>query len=420
MKARLWLLLGLLACGISGLYMHRILGPWEYYVNVEHGRLKAALGDLYPRWVGTRDLLLYGRNPYGREVSREIQIGFYGHEIVQDHEHLGPDPIDEQRFAYPVYVVLLLAPTVRADFQALNAGAWWVLAGLTAVSVLLWMTVLHWRPAWPVAICIILFILSSPQIVQALRLRQLALLVSFLLALSSWCILRGHLTIAGALLALSTIKPQMVAVVLLWFLLWTLGNFAQRWKLAASFCGSLALLIGVGEILLPGWVRDFLAGIAAYRKYFPTTSLLRFTLGDTIGTAAGIAIVIGLLIFAWKNWAREESWDQFVVALSAFFVATSLVLPLMVPANQVLLLLPLLATLKNWPAQRRFTRLTLFTIAAWPSIAALVLLLVPPNVQSMSRLPLLPSALVLLVPFAVPVWLMTRRAETSPAAAPAR
>src|SRR5271156_5541651 len=34
--------------------------------------------DLYPRWLGAREALLHHRDPYGPDVTREIQIGFYG------------------------------------------------------------------------------------------------------------------------------------------------------------------------------------------------------------------------------------------------------------------------------------------------------------------------------------------------------
>src|SRR5271166_281814 len=115
MKVRLWLLLSLLASATSCLYMFRVLGPWEYYIDVRPGKLKAQMGDLYPRWVGTRELLLHGRNPYGPEVSHEIQMAFYGHAIEQKYGQPGVDVIDEQRFVYPVYVVFLLAPTMDAD-----------------------------------------------------------------------------------------------------------------------------------------------------------------------------------------------------------------------------------------------------------------------------------------------------------------
>jgi len=120
MKAWLWLLVGMAASAVSWTYMHRVVLPWEHYVNVEHGKLQSQKGDLYPRWVGTRELLLNRRNPYGPEVSHEIQIGFYGHPIEQSYDQPESEIVDEQRFAYPLYVVFLLAPTVNLEFPVLQ------------------------------------------------------------------------------------------------------------------------------------------------------------------------------------------------------------------------------------------------------------------------------------------------------------
>ncbi len=33
------------------------------------------MGDLYPRWVGARELLLHQRNPYSEEISHENSDG---------------------------------------------------------------------------------------------------------------------------------------------------------------------------------------------------------------------------------------------------------------------------------------------------------------------------------------------------------
>src|SRR5439155_17440967 len=48
------------------------------------------------------------------EVSREIQIVFYGHAVTP--EEAAQHVVDEQRFAYPLYVVFLMAPTIYTDF----------------------------------------------------------------------------------------------------------------------------------------------------------------------------------------------------------------------------------------------------------------------------------------------------------------
>ena len=388
--------------------MHRVLLPWEHYVNVERGPVKEQMGDLYPRWVGTRELLLRGLNPYGAEVSREIQIGFYGRPIQQSYAKPRFEIIDEQRFAYPVYVVFLLAPTVHADFEVLQQWAPVVLAALMAGTVLLWLAVLCWRPPPWLVFALVLIILSSPQIAQGLRLRQFGLLVAFFIALAGWCVTRNRLLIAGVLLALATIKPQMVALCLLWFFIWSLGEWKQRWRLAVGFAVTLGVLAAAGAILVPCWVTYFLEGLEAYRRYFPTTSPVRLILGNWMGGILSILGVGVLLGYAWKRRGVAPESPEFAEALSLFLIATTLVLPLLAPYNQVLLLLPVLMVVRDWGMLPRWGRAGFSALLAWPYVSAVVLSVHLPQLNSLQRTPLLPSALVLLVPFFVPLLIWAR------------
>jgi hypothetical protein len=413
LKLRLWLLLSLFASVTSWLYMSRVLLPWEYYIDVQHGRLKAEMGDLYPRWVGTRELLLHGRNPYGPEVSHEIQLAFYGHPIEQKYGQPGVDVIDEQRFVYPIYVVFLMAPTVGISFSLLQLCAPVLFAILTAISVPLWLDVLRWRPPKVLVAAIVLFILGSPQVMQGLRLRQIGLVVAFLLALCAWCIARNHLALAGVLLAVSTVKPQMVVLPLAWFLLWGAGAWPRRWPLLAGFGVTLATLVGLGDLLLPGWLNYFVDGLIAYRKYFPTTSLVCLALGNWVGGALSATVILALLALAWRNRQANAVSPEFIQTLSAFFIAATLVLPLLTPFNQILLLLPVLMVVRDWDAVPCLGRRGFFAVVAWPWIASLVLLLFPPHLDSTNRIPLLPSALVLFVPFLLLLLLVTRSPRTA-------
>lgn len=410
MRIRLWFVLSVAACAISWVYMHRVLLPWEHYANLQpRGRLKAMLGDLYPRWVGTRELLLHGKNPYSLEVSHEIQMAFYGHVIEQSYDKPPLERFDEQRFAYPVYVAFLLAPTVHVEFEQLEAWAPVVLAALTAISVWLWIVVLRWRPPPLIAAALILFVVASPQIGQALRLCQPGLFVAFLLALGCWCVTRQHYFVAGVVLAVATIKPHMVVLLLVWLAVWCIGDWKKRWPLAAGFFGALAILVGAGEVLLPGWPRYFLEAVDAYRRYFPITSLVRLILGDWVGGTVSVVVLAMLLAAGWRN--REVAADspEFVRMLALFSLATTLVLPLMTPSNQVLLLLPVAALIRDWCKLPRFWRRALAVVMAWPWVVALVFLAHPPRVDSMDRWPLLPSALTLLVPFLVLILMFARR-----------
>lgn len=414
MRNWLWLVLAVTASTISWAYVHRVLLPWEYYVNVQQGRMKEQMGDLYPRWVGTRELLLNGRNPYAKEVSHQIQMAFYGHPIEQTYDKPASEIIDEQRFVYPLYVVLLLAPTVHTDFAVLEAWSPVVLALLTAISVWIWLELARWRPPLLAIAALVLFVLSSPQITQGLRLRQLGLLVAFLLALASWCVTRNRYFLAGVLLALSTIKPQMMVLCLLWLLIWSAGEWKKRWPLAAGFGIAFALLVGAAELLLPGWPRYFIEGLDPYRKYVTTaTSPFWLLLGHWVGSALSVLVVAALLALAWRKRRVAADSPEFVQMLALFLIAATLVLPLMAPFNQVLLLLPVMMLLRDWNRLPRLGRSAFTLLAAWPWIASLVLLAHPPRLDSVSRLPLLPAALVLLLPFLVSWLMLVRKPQTA-------
>src|SRR3954470_19803305 len=90
----------------------------------EHGIPRGNLSDLYPRWLGARELLLRGRDPYREDITREIQTGYYGRPIDPTRPN---DPKDQQAFAYPLYVVWLLAPTIGLPFPLVQMAFLWLL-----------------------------------------------------------------------------------------------------------------------------------------------------------------------------------------------------------------------------------------------------------------------------------------------------
>ena len=412
MRVRLWLLLSIFAAGISSLYVHRILGPWSSHSRLEKGFVIAQISDLYSPWLGTRELLLRRRNPYGPEVSHEIQIFFYGHVIDQTDARPGIQLVNEQRFAYPIYEVFITAPFVYADFADVQRWATFALGSLIALNILFCLSLLHWHLRWEAVAAMVLFVLSSPQIVQGLRLQQLATVEACLLIAGAWCVSGNHLTTAGALFAFSTIKPQMGLLPLCWFAVWAAGDWRRRWRLPASFIATLAALFAAGELLLPGWIGFFLAGLAAYRRYALPSSVLRVALGDRAGEVLGGLIILAILVFAWRNRHVRGDSPQFVFILAAFFMATVLAFPLFTAFNQVLLILPAMLLIQDWKSLPRFSRLVLMVSVSWPWIVSLVLLLLlRARLDSSNRLPLLPSVLVSFFPLLLPLLLMSRRGE---------
>ena len=107
--------------------MDRILRAQQIADAAAHNRPRGNLSDLYPRWLGARELLRHGRNPYSAEITREIQQGYYGRPLDPARPD---DPKDQQGFAYPAYVVFLLAPTVDLPFERRAEGLSLVAGGV--------------------------------------------------------------------------------------------------------------------------------------------------------------------------------------------------------------------------------------------------------------------------------------------------
>src|SRR5260370_27359418 len=199
-------MLALLAAASMWFYVNRILEAQQVTDAAAYDRPRGSLSDLYPRWLGARELLLHRRNPYSQEITQEIQRGYYGRPL---DPHRPDDPRDEQRFAYPVYVVFLLAPTIALPFDVVEAGFRWLLVGIAVVCVLLWLRVLRCELSITSTVLSIVLVLGSLPVVQAIKLEQLSLLVAGMLAGSAACLVYGYWFSARLPLALAPIKTPI-------------------------------------------------------------------------------------------------------------------------------------------------------------------------------------------------------------------
>jgi hypothetical protein len=287
-----------------------------------------SMNDLYPVWVGSRELLVHGRNPYSREISREIQIAFYG-------EDLGPGSRPDQQccFAYPVYVSFLFAPTVQSDFPKLQLPALLFLAAVTAGSILCWHAVTG-RAAGEL-VFIVPMVLISPPVMQGLELRQSGMLVAALLAGAAILAQRRHFALCGMALAFATIKPQMCALPIAWLLLWAANDWSTRKNLAIGFGATMALLVGGGEVLLPGWISDFLAQLRVYRG-FAGASMMELLYGRSIGLTLAVVFLFVLFVVMW----RKRAVSDFVPMLAIVLAVGVVIVPGLKSLLNLVLLIP--------------------------------------------------------------------------------
>lgn len=376
-RSAIGVIVALILAGCMWFYVDHILVPYQQADAIRHDRPRGNLSDLYPRWLGTRELLLHHRDPYSPEITREIQMGYYGRPLDPDHPN---DPRDQQGFAYPIYVAILLAPTIQVPFETVQAVFRWILLALTLASVFWWKRAQAWKTEDNTLLILAVLVLSSYPAVQGLKLQQLSLLVSAIIAASIATLSTGSLAFSGVLLALATIKPQIALPVAAWLTLWSLSDLRGRANFLAGFYVTLGLLVASGEYALSGWIGRFRVAVTAYRQYTDSRSLLDVLLTPSMGKAAAAAVVLLIAFVCWQRRRAVAGADEFAFCTALVLAATVVVIPTFAPYNQ-LLLLPavfLLVRFRSELWRRPASRLVLIiatALIAWPWMAAVALTL---------------------------------------------
>jgi hypothetical protein len=412
------LVISILLCAGMWLYVSRVIVPQQKAYAAIHGNPRGNLSDLYPRWLGSRELLLNHRDPYSPEITREIQVGYYGRALDASRPN---DPGDQEAFAYPVYVALLLAPTVKLPFPEVQAILRWTLAGLTVLSVLLWLRVARWRPPMIATVALLFLTLGTFWVVQGIKLQQLTLLVAPMIAASVYCLTKNRQVAAGILLGLATVKPQIAIFLAAWLMLWACSRIRLRWKLVAAFVVTLLTLAAAGEALLPGWIPEFYSALHAYRGYTRHLSPLDELVTPTLGIPLAILLGAVVALMCWRARKNLANSELFCWTTALVLAANLLVIPTIAPYNQLLLLpgIFLLLRTRSEGAQTNKTIRVVGWVAAgclaWPVIAAAALTLFSfftPAVQRFWEVPLWTS-IVIPIPLTAALALCVRQMQPS-------
>jgi len=338
---RPWLLLAASVL-ISITFWHwavHVVAPVTTATVLAKGKPLGNNSDLYPRWLGTRELLLHGRDPYSPEVTREIQIGFYGRPLNPQNPS---DPTDKESFVYPLYVAFLLAPTVRLPFQTASEVFRWLLLGSIALSVPLWMNAIGFRLKWSLTVSVMLLSTSSSPAVSEYFQQNLAALVLFFLASAAAAAVGNWLALSGFLLALATVKPNTAAPLVLWFLLWALAEWKQRNRLIWSFAGTMAALLVATQALSPHWMGRFLTAVREYSTYGMDPSIIQLLLPSWLAWLVEAGLILSLVIVCWRWKNAAAGSEQFSWALAWAGTVTLAVLPKLAAYNELLLIPALL------------------------------------------------------------------------------
>ncbi len=341
--------------------------------------------DFYPVWLTSREWLERRLDPYSPAVTREIQIGLFGRPL--DARISTDSPTDYRTFAYPAFTDLLFWPASEVPFLTFRVIWAAILTALIAAAVYFSAQALSWSVSrtW-LAIVFLLTVCSYPEL-EGLYAGQLGLLVGFLLAASLLALVRGRLLLAGILMALSMIKPQMTLLAIAYLFIWSLHDWRRRGRFSVTFLATTLLLTASSLAVWPHWIQSWGRVILGYHRYsMPPLALEVFglSLGPRNGIALIVMVLIAVLWLAWRARAAAAGSDEFWLTLSILLAITAVaVLPGQSVCDHIILLPGILLLASRRPLQRAgaISRALLaigIAMLLWPWVAAMGLIVFHP------------------------------------------
>jgi hypothetical protein len=327
--------------------------------------------DFFVRWLGGREYLLHGTNPFDHSIAEKAQITMFGH-LAR------PEDKDQAYFAYPLYTLYLFWPLSLVPYAWAQAIWMTLLQFILLGSTIFAIRLAHWHPPtwlfWLTIFWGILFYNGA----RAIILGQFSILVGLFLLLGLWAIERRRDGWAGVFLSLTTIKPQMVFLVLAFLLLWALVR--RRWRLIGSFVGSILFLVGSSMLLVPTWPLDFVRNAVAYSDYVafgtPLENLLHFLFPAPVAAPLVVALSALFCLALLPGWwlALHSQPGGYTWAVLSTIIVGSLVTFRSATANQMILYLPIFFFFRRLTGRRAALTAALIEIGLavvmWGAFAA--------------------------------------------------
>jgi hypothetical protein len=272
--------------------------------------------------------LFHGQNPYSADNILQVQREAYpdlGYPMYSWNPPwlgalllpLGALPFPQATTTWLLVNLLLIA--------ASSLGIWWLFDGHRSPSFL-WI-------ALPIALLFAqtLTVLDTGQITTFVLVGVVGFLVAFKLERD---------ILAGAFLALVTVKPHLVFLWLPLVFLWTLEK--RRWHVWLGFGLALTILLIILTTLFPSWPRAYYAILNSPPTNWVTPTLgglMVIVRGENWTRFLGLVFLPGAVVLWWKT--RHCSPELITAGLLPISLALAV---FGWSYDQILLLLPIIAT----------------------------------------------------------------------------
>jgi hypothetical protein len=258
-------------------------------------------------------LLKSGDQPYQPNVLNQIQ---------QKADLLSLQlKIQREWLAFPIYLETFIVPFSLSDNYQAARVAWMILLEISLFLVV-------WAAArtteWKVGLFFLPFLFLYSLLwffsARSLLSGNISVIVALLVILSFWALKSGLDELCGILLALATIQPGVVALLIGFTLIWAISS--KRWRVLVWLLGGLLILFGISSMFVPNWIIQYIRQLV---QAYPSSEILtpqsvflvRFPgIGSRMGWALTTVVGIVLLIEWWLARGKEFRWYFWTACLT--------------------------------------------------------------------------------------------------------
>jgi hypothetical protein len=332
-------LLVIVLVGAAGIYgvLDAYGGIFRAYTHTETG----TYSDFSQTWVATRAILGEHQDPYGAAVLPRIQELYYGHVLRDDDP---TRPAHPQGFYYPLFIVWLTWPFALLPFD--GASLLFKLVGIAVLvgSTYSYLSLLGWPAARRLRLGLAAGSLLTLGGEMALLGDQPTLLLVGLVFGAVAAAARGRYALAGGLLALAMIKPQLALLPALGLAIWSLGRPERRTLLPGGLATGAALIVS-SLLLWPAWINGWIETFSGYTAATAGSGLADGRLDSWLGVGLRAVIAGGALALWWPLRQRPLTDLRLLAVMALTLVADLAAQQPWFSYNLVLLYVPMLALL---------------------------------------------------------------------------
>ena len=328
----------LLSAGMIG-YFFGLWIPASRRVMVRSG-LAGGFGygnDFYQIWLTSRGLMHGNGDAYSEETQRQIEVGLYGRPL--DRRLPGDAATPFRGDCYPLHASLLALPLAPLSFRAVQIVLSVLLPLAVVSTALLWCSTLRVRSSGSDRAAIVLLAVTAVPVLEGFYALQTSLVVALLIAAAIFLLRQERSFLAGGMLAIATVKPQLILLLMVWLTAWVVAGWRERRRLLFGFVGTAFLLLATTTWLAPNWFAGWMQSVHEYRRICPPP-LAEFVLGREVGIAVSLLLVVlGGFVCARRIGANADS-EAFMLASVLVIAITVVVLPSTVAVYDQFLLFP--------------------------------------------------------------------------------